>query len=499
MNLLIIADKSDIKTYHSVVKAVPNISVLGTVTKLNAGFVAELQSKYNPHAIIIDTAVSVNGISVQALIESIAKAYPYMKLLVLTDETDSCRYTSYCTIKGRVSSIEIKEILGKMTKDESYSATTQPQNITPDIDGSAPTEELNEPPSNIFRSKMDNLSTSVHSARIKRSHKIRLNPIITAAVVGAAALVIIIVAVIIKNGKSESIQAATDDEAYTIETTIATTTEHQGLYDTAEQLVSSAIVPTTVTPPTTQQPTQPMQTAKSEVSQSKSAAEMSEDSEKRSSDTNSDNNSAGYYDNSDASVGSNSSNNEQQQNSYIGGDPEISYNDGNYHNSKSNEVSSIKLSYSSKTMSVGDTLQLTATVSPSSADQTLTWSTSNSSVVSVSSSGYLTARQSGNATVTATANNGKSASCAVSVQNAISSKDVHLSAAEYNLSVDQTVTVTLYGADNVKWDMDNNYPLYIVSHKNNYMVFRARTAGTVKLTATDMSTGTTYTCIIRVK
>ena len=42
MNLLIIADKSDVKTYQTIVKAVPNVSVLGTVTKISADFIAEL-------------------------------------------------------------------------------------------------------------------------------------------------------------------------------------------------------------------------------------------------------------------------------------------------------------------------------------------------------------------------------------------------------------------------------------------------------------------------
>ena len=89
MNLLIIADKSDVKTYQTIVKAVPNVSVLGTVTKISADFIAELKNRYNPHAIVIDTAVPAKDIAVSVAIEHIAQAYPYMKLLVLAEETDN--------------------------------------------------------------------------------------------------------------------------------------------------------------------------------------------------------------------------------------------------------------------------------------------------------------------------------------------------------------------------------------------------------------------------
>ncbi len=87
------------------------------------------------------------------------------------------------------------------------------------------------------------------------------------------------------------------------------------------------------------------------------------------------------------------------------------------------KVSSISVAPSSKTLEVGGTQQLTATVSPDNAlDQTVTWSTSNSSVATVSSTGLVTAVAAGTCTITATAHDGsgKTGTCAITVTAAAS-------------------------------------------------------------------------------
>ena len=68
-------------------------------------------------------------------------------------------------------------------------------------------------------------------------------------------------------------------------------------------------------------------------------------------------------------------------------------------------------------MTVGDTQTLTATVTPSNAtDKSVTWSSSNTSVATVSSSGVVMAKAAGSATITVTTNDGsKTASCSVMV------------------------------------------------------------------------------------
>ena len=81
-----------------------------------------------------------------------------------------------------------------------------------------------------------------------------------------------------------------------------------------------------------------------------------------------------------------------------------------------NTITGVSLSQTSASLEIGDTLQLYATVSPSTANQSVTWSSSNSSVATVSSSGYVTAKASGSAYITATTADGSySASCYVSV------------------------------------------------------------------------------------
>ena len=55
MNLLIVADRSDVKLYQSIAKTAPNVSVLGAVTKIDKDFIATVRDKYNPHAIMIDS------------------------------------------------------------------------------------------------------------------------------------------------------------------------------------------------------------------------------------------------------------------------------------------------------------------------------------------------------------------------------------------------------------------------------------------------------------
>ena len=79
-------------------------------------------------------------------------------------------------------------------------------------------------------------------------------------------------------------------------------------------------------------------------------------------------------------------------------------------------VESVSLSEESLTLEEGKTATLTATVQPSDAtDKTVSWSSSNSAVATVSSSGVVTAVKEGSATITASAG-GKQATCTVTVK-----------------------------------------------------------------------------------
>ena len=82
----------------------------------------------------------------------------------------------------------------------------------------------------------------------------------------------------------------------------------------------------------------------------------------------------------------------------------------------STEVTSVTLNKSALSLEVGKTGQLSATVLPNSAtNKSVSWSSNNEAVATVSSKGIVTAKKAGTAVITATAVNGKSASCTVTV------------------------------------------------------------------------------------
>ena len=80
---------------------------------------------------------------------------------------------------------------------------------------------------------------------------------------------------------------------------------------------------------------------------------------------------------------------------------------------------SVTVSPSSITFTEGQSRYLTATVYPSNASQSVTWTSSNHNIASVSSSGKVTAVSTGTAIITAKTSNGKSATCTVTCKAAI--------------------------------------------------------------------------------
>ena len=109
---------------------------------------------------------------------------------------------------------------------------------------------------------------------------------------------------------------------------------------------------------------------------------------------------------------------------------------------------SISLNYSSISISNGSSKTISATVYPSNAtNKSVTWSTSNSSVATVSN-GKVTAKAPGTATITAKTSNGKTATCKVTVKgiviNSLGSVAVHagdiyyLSVSSYGVSTSRT-------------------------------------------------------------
>ena len=123
-------------------------------------------------------------------------------------------------------------------------------------------------------------------------------------------------------------------------------------------------------------------------------------------------------------------------------------------------VTNITLNKTSTTIGVGDTQQLTATVSPSDAtNKNVSWTSSNTSIATVSSSGLVTAKSNGSATITCKANDGggKQATCAVTVTEPIKVTGISLNYTKANLKKGETLqlAVTVSPADasnkNVTW------------------------------------------------
>ena len=90
----------------------------------------------------------------------------------------------------------------------------------------------------------------------------------------------------------------------------------------------------------------------------------------------------------------------------------------------STEASSVTLSKTALTLEAGKTGKLSATVLPTTAThKSVTWSSNNEAVATVSANGTVTAHKAGTAVITARTANGKSASCTVTVTGGTTDPD----------------------------------------------------------------------------
>lgn len=166
-------------------------------------------------------------------------------------------------------------------------------------------------------------------------------------------------------------------------------------------------------------------------------------------------------------------------------------------------VSSITLNTTSLSLTVGDTQSLTATVLPENAtDKTVTWSSNDTGVATVSTSGLVTAVSAGTATITASAG-GKSATCSVTVTSGggggSTVNSITISPTSYTLpvggSTDLTVTVDPSDAA-VTWTSSKE-SVAMVS-QSGHVVAIAEGTSTITATAGDKSATCELTVIIPV-
>ena len=161
---------------------------------------------------------------------------------------------------------------------------------------------------------------------------------------------------------------------------------------------------------------------------------------------------------------------------------------------------SISLSKTSLSLTTGGTATLSATVYPSNAtNKSVTWTTSNSSVATVSA-GKVTAKGAGTATITAKTVNGMIAKCTVKVTNpVVHPNSVKLSASTLSITAGNaaTLTATVYPSNatnkSVTWTTSNSS----VATVSNGRV-SAKSAGTAVITARTVN-GLTASCTVTVK
>ena len=109
------------------------------------------------------------------------------------------------------------------------------------------------------------------------------------------------------------------------------------------------------------------------------------------------------------------------------------------------DVTSVAVTPTTLTLGVGEKRTLTATVEPKDADnKTVAWSSSAPTIAEVNAStGEVTAKTVGTATITATTANGKTATCVVTVaENVIAVTSVTLDSTTLALKVGETHTLT---------------------------------------------------------
>lgn len=164
-------------------------------------------------------------------------------------------------------------------------------------------------------------------------------------------------------------------------------------------------------------------------------------------------------------------------------------------------VTSVSVS-STATVEVSKTVTLGATVLPTNAtNKALTWTSNNTAVATVSTSGVVTGKMAGTAVITAAATDGsgKSASCTVTVTAPIPATSVTLSATTAELSVNSTrqltATVLPTNASNktVTWT-SSSASIATVSTSG---LVTAKSGGAATITATT-SNGLTATCVVTV-
>lgn len=387
MNILIIADKKTSKEYTELLKATPNVNVLGVVNSINSiDSVKSLRQKYNPLGLLIDTSVRHKGIDISLLIKSLQKVFSQSRILLFAsnDEIELFNdFRLYGVIGNTITSIQFNDVIKSFVNNE-------------DIDTSVISQELTD------RYIKRNTKTKSSLANKK------IIPIILIALV----IILVIVCFILKSNDSVD-NLSTPDEAtitststipteekITVSSVIETYTSNSEKYITNNQV----IVNTTTIPPSTV-PT----TTKIITTQPTTKKVVQKKRKKKSSSSSSSNNNTNHV---PVQTQPPATKRIVKKKPKTQTQIKIDYGNNNWSNNGKVETS-ISLSYYSKTLEVADSVTITATVTPKR--KKVHWSSSNTSVATIKQNGYVKAKNVGTATITATAD-GKSATCTIYVK-----------------------------------------------------------------------------------
>ena len=146
-------------------------------------------------------------------------------------------------------------------------------------------------------------------------------------------------------------------------------------------------------------------------------------------------------------------------------------------------VTSVSISNTSLSLKKGETATLTATISPTDAtDKTITWSSTDATIASVTEKGIVTALKSGTATITAKAGE-KRATCSVTVSTPVES--VSLNKTSISLEEGETTSLVATIAPNdadektISWSSSNS----AIANVDNSGLVKAIGEGEAKITA----------------
>ena len=164
-------------------------------------------------------------------------------------------------------------------------------------------------------------------------------------------------------------------------------------------------------------------------------------------------------------------------------------------------VTGIKLNTTAVTMTAGTKYTLKATISPSNAtNKTVSWSSSNPSVAGMASGGVINAKAAGTCTITAKTNNGKTATCKVTVKKAVAVTGIKLNTTAVTMTAGTkyTLKATISPSNatnkNVTWSSSNPKVAGMAAGG----VINAKAKGTCTITA-KTNNGKTATCKVTVK